>query len=494
MNNPYIHRSMLKSTEMFFGREEELGLICDLLEGRQSISIVGERRIGKSSLLYSLRLPEIWERVGRIFPTNYVYVYIDLSRHANRSPEAFFAYLLEKLQKSTNLCLIRSSNTEASIQVDYIDPNTGVLKQERLTQLRRILTNHFSERELNTLCFDLGIDYDSLPGEGKTDKARELISYLERRNLVLKLVQTGKCVRPDISWNTISRGQSEWLHREVDQDLFCDAILKFHAEEKVVVFLLDEFDSVTRNSHFSVDFFNFLRSLANTGRLVYVTVSKERLVNICHHSVVSSPFFNIFSTIPLGLMSNSAAKDLITIPSNSAQVPLAEDKEFVLKSAGRHPFLIQILCFYLLAQKLTGPSSYQKRALELFRPEVFDHFINLWGNLSEDDKALFREFALDPSLHPTPSPLLDSEVFRNFVIEHQEPKNPSNRLKRNETGKRNFKRKIVGVGIVLAIIILTVTAVYLDPIQAFQGIIFLIIPGLIGLLGIGELIRRKNKD
>jgi hypothetical protein len=53
--------------------------------------------------------------------------------------------------------------------------------RESLSRLRQILATRFSESELRTLCFDLGIDYDDLPGQEKASKARELIAYLERR-------------------------------------------------------------------------------------------------------------------------------------------------------------------------------------------------------------------------------------------------------------------------------------------------------------------------
>ena len=45
-----------------------------------------------------------------------------------------------------------------------------------------LLNSSFDEEELRTLCFGLGVDYDSLPGEGKRAKARELVGYLGRRN------------------------------------------------------------------------------------------------------------------------------------------------------------------------------------------------------------------------------------------------------------------------------------------------------------------------
>ncbi|MCP4154485.1 MAG: tetratricopeptide repeat protein, partial [bacterium] len=56
-SNPYKWRNRLPAeSKMFFGRQREMRRLWDLLEGEspQHISIVGERRIGKSSLAYRL--------------------------------------------------------------------------------------------------------------------------------------------------------------------------------------------------------------------------------------------------------------------------------------------------------------------------------------------------------------------------------------------------------------------------------------------------------
>jgi tetratricopeptide (TPR) repeat protein len=50
---------------------------------------------------------------------------------------------------------------------------------EKLAQLRLQL-GPLSKEELRDLCFDLGVKYDDLPGEGAAAKARELVDYLER--------------------------------------------------------------------------------------------------------------------------------------------------------------------------------------------------------------------------------------------------------------------------------------------------------------------------
>lgn len=53
--NPYKWRNKLPAdSDMFFGRKREMERLMDMLSGKrpQNVSIVGERRIGKSSLAF----------------------------------------------------------------------------------------------------------------------------------------------------------------------------------------------------------------------------------------------------------------------------------------------------------------------------------------------------------------------------------------------------------------------------------------------------------
>lgn len=66
------------------------------------------------------------------------------------------------------------------------------------SELRRILTRLFDEEELRTLCFDLGedYDYDSLRGEGKEAKARELVALAKRTGQLEELEAAIRRERP----------------------------------------------------------------------------------------------------------------------------------------------------------------------------------------------------------------------------------------------------------------------------------------------------------
>ncbi len=98
--------------------------------------------------------------------------------------------------------------------------------RQYLTRLRQILDTRFDLEELRTLCSDLGVDYDSLPGEGKAAKARELVNYLERHDRISDLVELGKQIRPGLSWEhtpeeigTASTSEREFFNREDELNL-----------------------------------------------------------------------------------------------------------------------------------------------------------------------------------------------------------------------------------------------------------------------------------
>jgi len=71
---------------------------------------------------------------------------------------------------------------------------------EILAQLRRRIIKHFSDDELRTLCFDMGVSYDSLGGQGTDGKARELVGYCDRHGHILRLIITCRELNPNVLW------------------------------------------------------------------------------------------------------------------------------------------------------------------------------------------------------------------------------------------------------------------------------------------------------
>ena len=76
------------------------------------------------------------------------------------------------------------------------------------TKVRQDLTDHFNEEELRTLCFDMGLDYESLPAQGKAGKAREIIAQVERNGAITKLIEQCRRLRPDVHWTGMPEMES----------------------------------------------------------------------------------------------------------------------------------------------------------------------------------------------------------------------------------------------------------------------------------------------
>ncbi len=100
-------------------------------------------------------------------------------------------------QRAILLYIAADSAEERRAAAEYRKKINGmVFGEEReekrpmtLAQIRRALTEKVNEEELRTLCFDWGIDYDSLPGKGKAAKVRELVAREQRRDGVGRLRQ-----------------------------------------------------------------------------------------------------------------------------------------------------------------------------------------------------------------------------------------------------------------------------------------------------------------
>ena len=75
-----------------------------------------------------------------------------------------------------------------------------------LSAIHQLLVQHYNAEELRSLCFRLGVDYDDLPPGGRESKARELITYLNRRGRLPELKAAVKADRPSAVWRTAAGG------------------------------------------------------------------------------------------------------------------------------------------------------------------------------------------------------------------------------------------------------------------------------------------------
>jgi hypothetical protein len=72
-----------------------------------------------------------------------------------------------------------------------------------ISELHGLVDRYFSLEEVRTLCFDLGIDFDSLGGEGKSARVRELILALARVDRLGELVALAEWQRPNVEWPAV---------------------------------------------------------------------------------------------------------------------------------------------------------------------------------------------------------------------------------------------------------------------------------------------------
>ena len=83
--------------------------------------------------------------------------------------------------------------------MDTTTPQGDAPSQEQVdrVQLRRSLEEFFDLAELHTLCFDLGVDFENLPGDTKSEKVIALIEHLDHRERLPELVAAYKRDRPE---------------------------------------------------------------------------------------------------------------------------------------------------------------------------------------------------------------------------------------------------------------------------------------------------------
>ena len=97
-NNPFTERNVIQNPEEFFGRMNELRTIFTRLQGLQSTSIYGERKIGKSSLLF-----HVFQMIPSELRSNYKSVYLDTLRTSGYY--SYIAYITASLHSLRELCI-----------------------------------------------------------------------------------------------------------------------------------------------------------------------------------------------------------------------------------------------------------------------------------------------------------------------------------------------------------------------------------------------------
>jgi hypothetical protein len=196
------------------------------------------------------------------------------------------------------------------------------------------LVERFNEGELRTLCFRLGIDYDDLIGEGKSDKARELIAYLERRASLSRLMEVGKQLRPDISWDVASKVDSP------DIGAILDSYLQSHPpldKDRVIAGLEQQFDSL----------FGWYKSSALWGVITSETETPDKLSCLSILNIENGIYAEIELRVQL---EERYIFDFVSKPSGRSTI----SKEMETYSLSKNIHVIPLLEKYTANQAIPG--------------------------------------------------------------------------------------------------------------------------------------------
>lgn len=289
--NPFFHRGAIRRAEEFHGRQAEINQILGLFRNRQSVSIIGPRRIGKSSLVIHLSRDKI-RKPFNLGPPGTIFAPVDCQELGGSPPEEVYEALLTS---------------------------------------------------------------------------------------VLDAAEDG-----EMTLNPVERSGT---YQALDRVLSA-----IHRSGTAVVVLLDEFELLAANERLTPYFFARLRGLTTKYGLAYLTASQRPLFAItADEQILSSPFFNIFVSMSLGLFSEEEARTLIQERLSGTSITFSEELiDYLLYLVGPHPFFLHIAgyhAFQALAQgEDLGPDSDLSVLDAPVEIEAQSHLGYLWQNLTTEEQ------------------------------------------------------------------------------------------------------------
>ncbi|MCJ7618639.1 MAG: ATP-binding protein, partial [Anaerolineae bacterium] len=101
ISNPFSYGNPIRDPHRFYGRRWEVQQIVGRLlsSAVESTSVVGERRMGKTSLLNYISHPQVAPTLG-LTADKYVLVYLDFQGLADITPTRFWQRVLGKMART----------------------------------------------------------------------------------------------------------------------------------------------------------------------------------------------------------------------------------------------------------------------------------------------------------------------------------------------------------------------------------------------------------
>jgi AAA+ ATPase superfamily predicted ATPase len=140
MDNPFTFGNPIRDPARFYGRQAEVGQIINraLSSARESTSIVGERRIGKTSLLNYLSSDDVAKKFD-LTPERFCLVYIDFQGLSDITPLRFWQRIFKKMARSiSQQNLVQEIETllkNESLDIFDLEDLFEVISQQGLTTI-----------------------------------------------------------------------------------------------------------------------------------------------------------------------------------------------------------------------------------------------------------------------------------------------------------------------------------------------------------------------
>lgn len=302
IQNPFQYGNPITEPMRFAGRQLEAREIFSRLGNMESSSVLGERRIGKTSFLKYISHASTVRKFG-LDPDRYLFIFVDLQGYDRQeTSDSFWRDVLAEIEAQAKDDRLQNTVAETRAQ-----PSLGT---------------------------------------------RELADLLD---------STGR------------QGQG-------------------------VVLLLDEFEQVTSNPNFNLDFFNSLRSLASHHSLALITSSRRELVELCYsREIASSSFFNIFANIDLGLLTPDEGRELLDKALAGTPVSFDQaERRYLQQMTGRQPFFLQMAAHFLFESHIRQLKSRERISFtrQELEKQAAPHFLSYWHHSDDDERITLMALAL----------------------------------------------------------------------------------------------------
>lgn len=141
---------------------------------------------------------------------------------------------------------------------------------------------------------------------------------------------------------------------------FCDKVAKLHQEGIRPVIFIDEMEVFTKTTEqFSHEFFEALRSIAQTAQVALVASSRIPLQDLHQQGSLTSPLYNIMGTRKLGPFIGEEAREFVSLKRPG--VRLAGDQVQEILGRGQdHPLRLQILCWHAAQANHEGRKDWER--------------------------------------------------------------------------------------------------------------------------------------